>query len=161
MGNRYRFYASSTTSQPVWFTTCDNFTNFDTYLRVYTQELDALTGQYRFVQVAYNDDDYSCTVGNHSRQSLSSNVSLTMSPGTYYVLVEGFSSHTGTFALHTHCGGPAPPPPPATAPLQCVRMQSTSNGVPYGRYFYRYVNALFFRVLFLLDCSFYCVSYIH
>jgi len=135
----YRFHVGPQTPQPVWFTTCDNYTNFDTYLRVYAQRRNS-TAQMHFVELARNDDDYACNLGyqgpGHVSSHLASNVSLTLRPGNYYILVEGFSSNTGSYALHTHCGGSgAPAPPTSSSSLRCIRQSfpGTTN-----RFYYRY-----------------------
>eukprot|EP00038_Savillea_parva_P002055 m.110255 g.110255 ORF g.110255 m.110255 type:complete len:1741 (+) comp10710_c0_seq2:124-5346(+) len=119
----FRLYVSSRALQPVTLTTCNPATSFDTVITIYQQTQDAVTQQYRFTRVAYNDDAYPrCTLGT----GLASSVTQTLQPGFYLVNVEGYSSTSqGNFTLAVECGpsfGPTPPPTPAPpAPLACTR----------------------------------------
>eukprot|EP00038_Savillea_parva_P002056 m.110279 g.110279 ORF g.110279 m.110279 type:complete len:1744 (+) comp10710_c0_seq3:124-5355(+) len=128
----YRLVISTSTPQPIQLTTCDSITSFDTYLRVYTQAPSS-NGQFQVRQVAYNDDAGSgCNSGS---RGLASNLTLTLSPGVYYVLVEGFSSASGAYALHVQCIGSAT----RYAPLACISTrQQNANGHPYGPAYYTY-----------------------
>ncbi|MGQ7855149.1 DUF6443 domain-containing protein [Pedobacter sp. WC2501] len=61
---------------------------FDTYLHL-------LNGSYG--EIAYNDDDYAVHCGGNSVESY---LSATLSPGTYYIVAEGYSSNSGTIHLN-------------------------------------------------------------
>eukprot|EP00300_Choanocystis_sp_HF-7_P033195 c45493_g1_i1.p1 GENE.c45493_g1_i1~~c45493_g1_i1.p1 ORF type:complete len:538 (+),score=105.38 c45493_g1_i1:85-1614(+) len=71
----------------VTLSTCGS--NFDTFLRVFDQSN---------TQISANDDS-TC----NGQNSLQSNLALTLNPGTYKVVVDGFGSSTGDFRLTTSC----------------------------------------------------------
>ncbi|MDY0143160.1 MAG: T9SS type A sorting domain-containing protein [Bacteroidales bacterium] len=62
--------------------TCNNATNYDSYLRLYNET---------FSQIAFNDDG--CENGVRSK------IEKTLSAGTYYIVVEGWSTSCGNYHL--------------------------------------------------------------
>ena len=77
------------------WTTCSSpgFATYDTRLGVFTQSLTLLT---------CNDDDPSC--GYQSRIS-----DLSVSAGTYYIVVDGYNGASGPYELNVRWQGPGPP----------------------------------------------------
>jgi hypothetical protein len=69
--------------------TCGGSTNFDTWLRIVDNDCATV--------LASNDNSFACGVG--SSQSL---VTACLSAGTYYVVVEGAGSASGTFTLNLY-----------------------------------------------------------
>lgn len=90
------WYKFTGNGNPVTMTTCNASTNFDTKLLVYSGSCTSLSC------VTGNDDMSGCSFG-----SLRSSVTFTSVNGqTYYVLVTGFGSATGTFGLTVSCATP-------------------------------------------------------
>ena len=73
--------------------TCTSAATFDTRLGVFNQALTLL---------ACNDDDPSC--GYQSRIS-----DLSVGPGTYYIVVDGWNGASGSYELNVRWQGPGPP----------------------------------------------------
>ena len=98
----------------VILTTCSEQTTFDTQLSVY----EGYCGQFNLFCLLGNDDDDSGCSFDPSR----SRVEFTLYPGTtfYYVLVHGFQSSRGNFAL-TLSTGPSSTPSPPPGPASCVQ----------------------------------------
>lgn len=89
------WYKFTGNGQQVTMTTCDANTTFDTKILVYTGSCSSLTC------VTGNDDMSGCGFG-----SFRSSVTFPSTNGqTYYVLVCGFGSATGTFGLNVSCAG--------------------------------------------------------
>jgi hypothetical protein len=101
------------TGANIQVSTCNAATTFDTKLFVYSGSCG------NFTCVAANDDATSCAAN-----SLASTVIFSSAFGTtYYVMVGGYNSATGTFVLTTNCATP-----PAAATITSL----TPNAGPIG-----------------------------
>ena len=96
------------------FATCVG-SSFDTRLRLYSgSHLDASS-----TEIANNDDD----CGYQSR------ITVVLEPGTYTLLVEGYTSHEGAYTVTTTCIGAPPttlPTTPPTTPLPTTPLPTTT-----------------------------------
>ncbi len=85
------FEAVVTQSGPVTFSLCDPATDYDSYIRLYDGcPTDGGT------ELAFDDD--SC-----ADPGLASSITMALEPGTYYVVVEGYSASSGNFGLSMIC----------------------------------------------------------
>jgi hypothetical protein len=75
---------------PITFSLCDGGTDYDSYLRLY----DICPTDAGAVELAGNDDF--C--------GLQSELTVVLDAGTYWLVVEGFSSSEGNFSLQVDCG---------------------------------------------------------
>jgi hypothetical protein len=86
-----------TESGPVTFSLCDGGTNYDSFLRLYNGC--PTTGG---VEIGANDD--AC--------GLQSELVVALDPGTYWLVVEGYSSASGNYSLDINCA--------SCDPITCV-----------------------------------------
>ncbi|MDO7854309.1 IPT/TIG domain-containing protein [Hymenobacter convexus] len=91
------FYAIVGTGRAITLSTCATATSFDTKLFVYRGGCGA------FICVAANDD-ITCAARQYA-SGLTFNSTLGT---TYYIMVSGYGTATGTFALNVNCVPPAP-----------------------------------------------------
>lgn len=85
------YQVNITQSGPVTFSLCDAATDYDSYIRLF-DDCPTEGG----VQIAGDDD--SCNT-----PGLASTMTIALDPGTYWLVVEGFSSGSGNFALSVEC----------------------------------------------------------
>ena len=83
--NEHFYSFSLSTRDRIQFDSCNS--DFDTIIRIY----DANTHD----QVAFNDDSNSC--GSQS------NITMSLSKGDYYVMIEGFGNDSGSYELKMKC----------------------------------------------------------
>lgn len=80
--------------------TCNAGTNYDSKLHVYSGSCSALTC------VTANDDDINCSTGPGTPGFKSTVTWCSVQGQTYYILVNGFGSATGSFSLDVTCPTP-------------------------------------------------------
>ena len=79
------------------FTLCDNATDYDTKLEIFTNDQDCITP----VSTGNYNDDATCTFSNLQ----SSLLGVTLQPGQYYVVVDGYGGSTGNYGLSVSVTG--------------------------------------------------------
>ncbi len=100
------WYTVVGTGNTMTATLCDEFTDYDTKIRVYCNSCEDL------MCAAGDDDDPECTYS-----SLRSTAIWCSIPGqTYYILVHGYSSNTGNYVMHVFDDGTSCEDPPACEP---------------------------------------------
>jgi len=78
------------------FTLCSNTTDYDTKLEIFTNDLDCITP----VSTGnYNDDDYTNCPDYVAPYPPSGLWAITLQPGQYYVVVDGFGGATGNYEI--------------------------------------------------------------
>ncbi|MDX2175442.1 MAG: hypothetical protein SF028_03120 [Candidatus Sumerlaeia bacterium] len=115
------------TGAPVTFSTCSQFTNFDTVITVFDGNCEELSC------VDFSDDsDCSGPEGVQSEVTI-----FTEDDATYYIAIHGANSEEGgNFELTVSCDGPPPPGPGEVCgtalPIACDSFVSgnTENGLP-------------------------------
>ena len=80
------------------FTLCSDFTDYDTKLEIFTNDQDCITPT---STGNYNDDDYTnCPYGYYNAPYPPSGLfGVTLQPGQYYVVVDGYGGATGNYEL--------------------------------------------------------------
>ena len=116
-------YIFTGTGGDITVSTCNAATTFDTKLFVFSGSCG------NFTCVGGNDDDASCSPNSNASTVLFSSLFGT----TYYVLVGGYASLTGTFVLSTVCT--SPPPAPTVTNLNPNTGPIASNTVITGTNF--------------------------
>jgi RHS repeat-associated protein len=86
----YQFTVSSNVQ--VTLSTCGS--GFDTYLHLLNSSS---------TEIAYNDDDGAVHCGGYYYESY---IQITLTPGTYYVVAEGYNTATGNIILNLNTGAP-------------------------------------------------------
>jgi len=79
------------------FTLCNDATDYDTKLEIFTNDQDCITP----VSTGnYNDDDFNCTDFNPDAVYAPSGLwAVTLQPGQYYVVVDGYGGATGNYEI--------------------------------------------------------------
>ncbi len=112
--------------------TCNPGTNYDTKMGVFSGTCGAL------VCVGGNDDTTApeCVLPATGFNRKSRVTFNSVSGTTYYILVTGFSTLTGSFELSATCATPPPPPPPANndncADATLIACGGTASGTTVG-----------------------------
>ena len=81
------------------FTLCNDATDYDSKLEIFTNDQDCITPT---TTGNYNDDDYSgnCPYGSYNAPYPPSGLfGVTLQPGQYYVVVDGYNGATGNYEL--------------------------------------------------------------
>ena len=76
-------------------TLCSGSTDYDTKLEIFTLNDDDCDSSYSTSTGNYNDDDFTCEFSSLQ----SSLIGVTLQPGQYYVVVDGFSSSNGNYEI--------------------------------------------------------------
>ncbi len=79
------------------FTLCDPVTDYDTKLEIFTNDAECVTPS---STGNYNDDDYTNCPDHNAPYPPSGLWGITLQPGQYYVVVDGFGGATGNYVLH-------------------------------------------------------------
>jgi len=78
------------------FTLCDDATDYDTKLEIFTNDEDCITP----VSTGnYNDDDFTNCPEHNAPYPPSGLWAVTLQPGQYYVVVDGFGGATGNYVI--------------------------------------------------------------
>ena len=95
----YTLILSDTTTISV--TNCAVFTDYDTKLEIFTFDGDCDTTYTAAVSTGdYNDDNSACTISSVDPPRFAASLSnVTLAPGTYYVVVDGYNGKTGNYQL--------------------------------------------------------------
>ena len=88
-------------STTISITTCAVFTDYDTKLEIFTFDGDCDTTYTAAISTGYyNDDNSTCTISSVNPPRFAASLSdVTLAPGTYYVVVDGFNGKTGNYQL--------------------------------------------------------------
>ncbi|GIS40080.1 hypothetical protein Ct9H90mP12_2740 [bacterium] len=87
------------------FTLCSNFTDYDSKLEIFTNDQDCITP----VSTGnYNDDDYTNCPDYVAPYPPSGLWAVTLQPGQYYVVVDGFGGATGNYEISISITGAGP-----------------------------------------------------
>ena len=87
------------------FTLCNDATDYDCKLEIFTNDQDCITPT---TTGNYNDDDYSgnCPYGSYNAPYPPSGLfGVTLQPGQYYVVVDGYGGATGNYELSVSVSG--------------------------------------------------------
>jgi len=79
------------------FTLCDPVTDYDTKLEIFTNDAECVTPS---STGNYNDDDYTNCPDHNAPYPPSGLWGITLQPGQYYVVVDGYGGATGNYVLH-------------------------------------------------------------
>jgi len=81
------------------------------------------------------DSAYNLVTSNDDYCSLASFISTTLSAGSYYFVVDGFGSSTGTYSVQVTCGplSITPTPSPSTSQIAVVACNQVLGGSTVGR----------------------------
>ena len=95
----YTLILSDTTTISV--TNCAVFTDYDTKLEIFTFDGDCDTTYTTAISTGdYNDDNSTCTISSVDPPRFAALLSdVTLAPGTYYVVVDGYNGKTGNYQL--------------------------------------------------------------
>ena len=88
-------------STTISVTNCAVFTDYDTKLEIFTFDGDCDTTYTAAVSTGdYNDDNSACTISSVDPPRFAASLSnVTLAPGTYYVVVDGYNGKTGNYQL--------------------------------------------------------------
>jgi len=79
------------------FTLCDPVTDYDSKIEIFTNDAECVTPS---STGNYNDDDYTNCPDHNAPYPPSGLWGITLQPGQYYVVVDGFGGATGNYVLH-------------------------------------------------------------
>jgi len=88
-------------STTISVTNCAVFTDYDTKLEIFTFDGDCDTTYTAAISTGdYNDDNPTCTISSVDPPRFAALLSdVTLAPGTYYIVVDGFNGKTGNYQL--------------------------------------------------------------
>ena len=89
-GADYAYFYTVTEAITINVTLCDPATNYDTKLEIFTAD-----GECNETSTGYYNDDYTCTYSG----LYSSLLGVSLSPGQYYIIVDGYGGQTGNYGI--------------------------------------------------------------